>query len=97
MGIQKIENVKIVCVVFFKAKDAYNDFVKAKTAAAPFTKENYPYLGKIFCKKCAAKVLASALYRVTHFKIDAERAAKAFAKGTLVKASMEVEEKEAAK
>jgi len=28
---------------FFKAKDAYNDFVKAKTAAAPFTKENYPY------------------------------------------------------
>ena len=47
----------------------------------------------IFCKNCAAKILASALYRVTHFKIDAESAAKAFANGTLVKARMEIEEK----
>lgn len=48
----------------------------------------------VICKKCAAKILASALYRMTDFKVDAERAAKAFAEGTLVKARMDVEEKE---
>lgn len=48
----------------------------------------------LICKKCAAKILASALYRMTDFKDDAERAAKAFAEGTLVKARMDVEEKE---
>ena len=51
----------------------------------------------VICKRCAAKILASALYRMTHFEIDSERAAKAFANGTLVKARMEIEEKESQK
>lgn len=115
MGIQKIENVKIVCdwceeeitkEELDEVKDALNPPIAYFMDQVSHARLKFDYLcipyGKavekpIFCKKCAAKILASALYRVTHFQIDAERAAKAFAKGTLVKASMDVEEKEAAK